>query len=929
VPEVTLGQFQHFAAEIRKTEKRKPRIYISGPMSHLERKNIPAFMRAQSFFERMGYEVLNPAINERRVHEIYSDQAWNAMSHNEQWQAFMDVDEELVRHADLGVGFERGAFGSLGSWQDSRGAKLEHQWIIEDDKPWHSFGSATARKMAGKTRGPRRRAIPQGIQGSHQKASARYWLDVETQGLRTHAKSKIQGIPHRRKIDRLRMSQISFGREVKPGMVDFIYGSGDIKATEVGKNRKVFTDIITEEMLKLSNTTPENALNDELLKRLTKQDMKGYWDVGVFVEGNPLREGLQRHVQHVLAGRKTQSEVSVVEGMVDSMLRDVNRGTKVELAGWNVGFDWSRIQEAAAGSPKVSRKLRQLQLHKRFTIKEAAEPVFEMTWNLMKRDRDFTPRFTDKARLEQLVRENKNVRGAIVEHEQLRSFMDIVAVDSKAARFDQFHKKFKAHLNYGESDEIARDLAQMMGTVETYGEYRDVVRRLKGSEDRAVALRKLFDRSYKPTSGRHVSLMGIAGRDESVLTTGFNFTLGWRQENVVKALADLSTNADDQKMLKDLMEAGLHDSDIDTMTSARISKMLEDMASAGPNDSRMSAFVNATLGNEEAMAAGFLEDIKAEEQLKRLFQKGQMGPENINLQQARSWFDRAGIKKNKFMAIAGVALGGLYLLGEHNRGQIEGIRRPVSQHDWLHGIEPSMEGSDFGSGRNIMSQLMGVNYFSKAPQVLTKSQEHIWDMTQFTNAMKYDGPTMRAVDEGAVSLRESRQALIESSHLADNEMIKPWQKLAEKAEDIEVESWMAFEHQRTRSPVEFPQPQVNYTGVGADHRYLADTATDELLIRNASKSEEWAKFYSAAKGIKPTIERHNPLRLVNDVPREMAKAVPHLQAGHAGYVQNLGRMARRSHLRDQAARLTGVNPVMAQFRHPRPRTGAVRSRMET
>jgi len=929
VPDVTLGQFQHFAAEIRTKEKRKPRIYISGPMSHMERKNIPAFMRAQSFFEKMGYEVLNPAVNERRVHEIYSDQAWNAMTHNEQWQAFMDVDEELVRHADMAVGFEKGTFGSLGNWKDSRGAKLERKWIVDDNKPWHSFGSAAARKMAGKERGPARRAIPQGVQGGHQKAATRYWLDVETQGLRTKSKSKLMGMPARRTTDRLRLSQISFGREVKPGMVDFLYGSGDIKATEAGMNRKVFTDIITEEMLKLSNTTSENELNDELLKRLTRQDMKGYWDVGVFVPGNPLREGLQRHVKHVLAGRQTHSEVSVVEGMVDSMLRDVNRGQQVELAGWNVGFDWSRIQEAAAGSPKVSRKLRQLQLHKRFKVKEAAEPIFEMTWNLMKHDKGFAPRFTDRARLEQLVRDNKNVRGAIVEHEQLRSFMDVVGEESKATRFDQFHKKFAGHLGYGQSDEIARDLAEMMGSVETYGDYRDVVRRLKGSEDRAVALRQLFDRSYKPTEGRHVSLLGIAGRDESVMTTGFNFTLGWKQENVVKALADLSTNPDDQKMLKSLMEAGLHDSDIDTMTSARISRMLEDMANAGPNSTQMSKFIHATLGNEEAMAAGFMEDIQAEEHMKRILHGGQLGPENINLQQSRSWFDKAGIKGNKFMAMAGVALGGLYLLGEHNRTELEGIRRPTSRYDTIPGIDPTGVGSDFGSGRDILSQLMGANYFSKAPNIIGKSQEAIWEMTQYTNALKPAGRSMRAVEEGAVRLRETRQALIESTHLADNELVKPWQKLSERTDEIAPEGWMAFENQGGNVPVEFPVAFPNYRGVGTAPRELAGQAVEDMAERGASESQKWAQHYALSKGVTPTLHDPRSINLVNSLPREMRKSVPHLQAGHAGYVQKLGRMAKRSHLRDQVARLGGVNPAVAQLERARPRTGAVRSRAET
>jgi len=930
VPDVTLGEFQHFAAEIRKTEKRKPRIYISGPMSHLEKKNIPAFMKAQNFFEKMGYEVLNPAANERRVFDIYTEQQWNAMTHREQWEAFMSIDKELVRHSDMAAGFKKGTFGSLGSWEDSHGAKLERKWVVEDNKPWHSFGSDDARKMAGKEKqarfGGKGRAVPRGIQGGHQKAATRYWMDVETQGLRTKARSKISGIPNRRATDRLRMSQISFGREVKPGMIDFIYGSGDIKATEAGKNRKVFTDIITEEMLKLSNTTPSNELNDELLKRLTRQDMKGYWDVGIYVPGNPLREGLQRHVKHVLAGRKTSSEVSVVEGMVDSMLRDANRGQQVELAGWNVGFDWSRIQEAAAGSPKVSRKLRQLALHKRFKLKEAAEPIFDMTWNLMKRDTTFTPRFTDRAKLEQLVRDNKNVRGAIVEHEQLRSFMDVVGTESKASRFDQFHKKFSAHLRYGESPEMASDLAEIMGNVETYGDYRDVVRRLKGSESRNIALGQLFDRSYKPTSGRHVSLLGISGRGEDVMTTGFNFTMGWRQENVVKALADLSTNPDDQKMLRELMEAGLHDSDIDTMTSARISRMLEDMANAGPNSTQFSQFIKATLGNEEAMAAGFMEDIKAEDHLKRLLHGAQMGPENVNLQQARSWFERSGIKKNKFFAMGAVALGGLYLLGEHNRGDIEGMRRPVSQYDQIPGIDPTGVGSDFGSGRNIVSQLMGTNYFSKAPMVLGKSQEHIWEMTQVANALKPSGATMRAVEEGAVRLRESRQALIESTHLADNELVKPWHKLSERADEVYPQDWMAFEHQRGNTPVEFPLPVSNYPDMGGRHYDLASDAAEEIAGQHANRAEEWAKQYSLAKKVTPSLEGAKSINLVNQLPRRMDKIVPHLRAGHAGYVQNLGRIARKSHIRDQATRLRTVAPMMAQSR--RPRIGVVRSRVE-
>lgn len=941
MPDVTLGTFQHFAAEVRETG-RAPRVYVSGPMSGLHQKNLSAFRRAQDFFKKLGFEVLNPAENERRVFDIFDAQTWAGMTTEEKWQAFMDVDEGMVRRADLVVGMEKGVFGSRKSWRESRGARIERKWALEEGKPFHALTQRSVREMAGresrvprKFGGKRTRALPRGVQGGHQKAAIRYWLDLETQGLRTQARSKIPGIPSRRATDRLRLSQISFGREVKPGMIDFLYGSGDIKGTEKGKHAKVFTDIISEELLSKFNVQDPNALPDEFLKHLTQQDMKGYWDVGVYIEGNPLREGLKRHVAHVLGQRQVHSERKVVEGMLDRMLEDVHRGKKVELTGWNVGFDWSRVEEVANQSKAVSRKMQQLMLHQNFRIKEAAEPVFDMTWNLMAKDRDFVPRFTDRARLEQLARQNKNLRGAIVEHSALRSFMDIVGMENPVERFSKFQERFKAHLQYGESDDLALELAEVMTKTRTYGDYRDVVRRLKGHEDRAVALRQLFDRSFKPTEGKHVSLLGIAGRDESVLTTGFNFTLGWRQEQVVEALAEIADNPTDQKMLKELIEAGLHDSDIDIMTSARISKILRDISEAGPNSRKFQDFISRTLANEDAMAAGFAEEIKAAEYLKRVLGKAQLGPEDANLSKAVHWTEKSGIKSPKMLAGAAALMGAMWLIGEHNRGddRIEGVRRPVSDWDMIPGIDPTGVGSDFGSGRSVLSQLVGENYFSRAPQMLTKSREQLWELTQYANALKPRGANLRAVEEGAVKSRNFRQSIIDQTHLAQNELTDPWSKLAGKLDEaggeMALDNFAPMREVGEHDSIFSAGFETNYMpGRMRDHYDLAGEATIGLRTAREQSRTNWANRYQAAQAYKPQLEHHRPIHLVNEVERRMP-ALTSLQAGHAGFVQNLGRMSKRSHLRDPYARLGGVNPVVAQFRRSGAASKGVRAtRME-
>jgi hypothetical protein len=80
------------------------KVYISGPMTSMPEKNFPAFYDAEEKWIQRGFEVHNPAREER--------------NHNQSWATCMRHDIEALVSCD--------AIAMLPGWQFSPGAVLEH-----------------------------------------------------------------------------------------------------------------------------------------------------------------------------------------------------------------------------------------------------------------------------------------------------------------------------------------------------------------------------------------------------------------------------------------------------------------------------------------------------------------------------------------------------------------------------------------------------------------------------------------------------------------------------------------------------------------------------------------------------------------------------------------------------------------------------------
>lgn len=94
----------------KRERKVKPIVYISGPMTGKPNHNHEAFMEAEKFLRKIGFNVWNPAYNPREGYE---------------WEDYMKVDLVGLLSCDL--------IFLLDGWEDSRGAKLE-KYIADEMK---------------------------------------------------------------------------------------------------------------------------------------------------------------------------------------------------------------------------------------------------------------------------------------------------------------------------------------------------------------------------------------------------------------------------------------------------------------------------------------------------------------------------------------------------------------------------------------------------------------------------------------------------------------------------------------------------------------------------------------------------------------------------------------------------------------------------
>lgn len=88
--------------------------YISGPMSHHDFHNFPAFFEAEARLRELGYEPLNPA---RNTGDDWEEAYENSLKHPRTWEACIRLDVGQVLQSD-GIVLLKG-------WGHSKGACLE------------------------------------------------------------------------------------------------------------------------------------------------------------------------------------------------------------------------------------------------------------------------------------------------------------------------------------------------------------------------------------------------------------------------------------------------------------------------------------------------------------------------------------------------------------------------------------------------------------------------------------------------------------------------------------------------------------------------------------------------------------------------------------------------------------------------------------
>jgi hypothetical protein len=93
----------------------KPKIYISGPMTGIEKYNFPLFNAAAKRLRKLGYTALNPAEN------------FGGKPDGIPRCDLMRIDITMLLQAD--------AIAMLPGWKSSCGAKLEHAIAVELNLP--------------------------------------------------------------------------------------------------------------------------------------------------------------------------------------------------------------------------------------------------------------------------------------------------------------------------------------------------------------------------------------------------------------------------------------------------------------------------------------------------------------------------------------------------------------------------------------------------------------------------------------------------------------------------------------------------------------------------------------------------------------------------------------------------------------------------
>jgi len=105
-------------------EKRKPTIYVAGPMRGIKNYNFPAFDRQAELLRKQGWRVINPAEMDREHGSPESSPMEYDPTTNYDDREFM---REALRRDLVAIAEECTAIYCMSGFEQSRGAKAEYQ----------------------------------------------------------------------------------------------------------------------------------------------------------------------------------------------------------------------------------------------------------------------------------------------------------------------------------------------------------------------------------------------------------------------------------------------------------------------------------------------------------------------------------------------------------------------------------------------------------------------------------------------------------------------------------------------------------------------------------------------------------------------------------------------------------------------------------
>jgi hypothetical protein len=543
---------------------------------------------------------------------------------------------------------------------------------------------------------------PKGMaQGTH-----RWYVDIETQGLRTSSYTKAGGFAGRGPNAPIAVSQfaaIKFGGP-KPEMMS------------------AFTDLIDFDFLSRHGITADYLKSGRPLPAAAYDELrrKGY-DPSVMQPGSVLDVGVRRHAQHVLEGKPIVKQADLYAQIANEWRAIADKGGKIEFHAWNVSYDL----------PEVLREMRRhgqgeivdrLLATNSITAREMMEAVHQLQFDHMMRS-NWTPVMTERSAIQAALGQNlKNITladakrlGMIREHTGLRHLMDDVRAGGRTALEQRAEKWLMSQgTSEAEARAVVRGLGEELGNVRDWNTFKAFTKRMHESRTAAPIYGSMtpydvMGQIYEQRGQRHVHVLGsLSSGSADALTerlastamageySGFSMILGNRLEDVGSHLIDNQTElrvaAERAEGLSKVM--GHHEGAGDVRMAYETAEQLNQIQ----QDQRLSQ----VWGETQAAASEAVQARRVNMLYQDMLKSGGLRvSDTASAAAARgggpTLTSRAVNKAQRGGANwATWALGAaaIWMLSENNRVdktpiQIEGARRPDSIYNTISGILPS------------------------------------------------------------------------------------------------------------------------------------------------------------------------------------------------------------------------------------------------